>query len=288
MFFVAAAGALWVLAGQNTVAAEPSVAVLPMEARGIHENTAKLASDALTQALRDSGVFTRVVSSADLEAALGFERQKQLLSCDASGCMAELAAGMGVQFLATGSVGVVGELRILNIRLIQVRDARTSSVSRQARGDEALFLSVPGAVNELLKTAGFNPAQSLPVQPSPTEGSHATAPPQGVSQVAAKQQATPAPAPDNKVESGRSVPRWVGFILAGGGAFGLATGPLVLLAGVAGAFVAGIGAQLLLFNNQRSSADVVAAALSVGVLTLVVLGSLTSVVVLACGIYLSI
>jgi len=145
----------------------PSVAVLSVEPRGVNEQFAKLATDATTQALRDAKAFSRVVGTSELEAAIGFERQRQLANCDAVGCMAELAGAMGVDFVVMGSLGMVGTLRVLNLKLIHVRDAQAASVSKQADGDEALFHAIGPAVRDLLVEAGLSVPPLAPAAPPP-------------------------------------------------------------------------------------------------------------------------
>jgi hypothetical protein len=70
-----------------------------------------------------------VLTNKDLEQALGVEAQKKALGCDDDGCLAEIAGALGADYVALGSVGVLGEVRVFNLSLYDAKNAR--SVSRR-------------------------------------------------------------------------------------------------------------------------------------------------------------
>ena len=78
----------------------------------------------MTAALDRAGVF-RVITSRDIGALLGVERQKQLLGCgDDTGCSVELASALGTDLLLQGSVGKVGATFVITARLLDTKDSR--------------------------------------------------------------------------------------------------------------------------------------------------------------------
>lgn len=203
----------------------PSVAILAMEAKaGVRASATQVLTDALAQEIRASGAFSRVASSQDLQAALGFDRQKQLMNCDNMSCLAEIAGALNVDLLLTGSVGKLGESYVMSLRLL---DARTGSAPAavtervRAASEEALLDRLEPMVRKLVaQLRGEDPvgvgmeavALPPPLPPRRTE------------------EATP------HVEEPSSGPRWglVGTGLAVG-----AASPLFLLMGAAALTLAG-------------------------------------------------
>jgi hypothetical protein len=166
------------------------VAIFSLDAEyGVAPGVAKLLTDHLSQEIRDAGGFQRVVSSRELESVMGFEKQRQLMSCQSDSCMAELAGALGVDFILVGNVGKIGTSYLLNLKVLDVRNGTlVSGVSDRLRGEseEALLDGVKPAVNRLLagKFGGQVPvsgvAESRP-PPKTLPATRATAPssPQG-------------------------------------------------------------------------------------------------------------
>jgi hypothetical protein len=100
---------------------------------------AELFGDHLAQQLSVQGL--RVTTRTEVQALLGFERQKQLLGCDEdSSCVAELAGGLGVEGLVLTSVARVGEGLLVNVRIVSARDgSELSLASGRLRDDEAVL-----------------------------------------------------------------------------------------------------------------------------------------------------
>ncbi len=87
--------------------------------------------------LRGFSVTTR----SEISAMLGLERQRQMLGCgDESGCMAELAGGLGVDGLITGSLArFEGEFAI-NIKIIGSTTGKVLAAwAGRLRGDAAVL-----------------------------------------------------------------------------------------------------------------------------------------------------
>jgi TolB-like protein len=121
------------------VAAAPTqVASLGFKAVGVDEQKAQfLAGDFAVKLRAASGVA--VVTPEEITAALGVERQRQLLGCSDSGssCLAELAGGLGADLVLQGTVARVGEAWALTVKLVDLKSAniivaRSGQVSRES------------------------------------------------------------------------------------------------------------------------------------------------------------
>ena len=76
-----------------------SVAVM-----GVEKSLALVVGSALADEVRQTGAFSRVISTAEVEALIGLEARRQMLDCDNGSCMADLAGAMGVRFVLMGSL----------------------------------------------------------------------------------------------------------------------------------------------------------------------------------------
>ena len=129
------------------------VAVLKLAARaGLEAPVVDLFGDSLVGELRKhKGV--RVISSADVAAAIGFEKDKKLLGCTDASCLAEIGGALGVDRIVHGSVGRLGSSLVVNLTLADpVRGTAISAVSERLKSanDEAFLDALPGMVDKLL------------------------------------------------------------------------------------------------------------------------------------------
>jgi TolB-like protein len=84
----------------------------------------------------------KTITSADIAAVLGFERQKQLLGCteESSACTAEMAGAMGVDGIVQGSVVRLGKRFQVTVKVISGQDGSSlASSSETGDSDEKLF-----------------------------------------------------------------------------------------------------------------------------------------------------
>ncbi|MGC4117284.1 MAG: hypothetical protein QM765_22530 [Myxococcales bacterium] len=172
----------------------------------------------------------KVVAGSDLQALLGFEKQKALLGCSDNSCLAEIGGALGVDYLLTSEVGEVGGRWLLSLALLDVkRGAAVARLTKKAKSQADLVEVVGEAVEELFKAipAGklatkreaapekTEPAKAAAgAQPTPTAAkAEATAPPvepAPAAQVTPRVTAT-SPSPGSSA-------RTAGFALLGGGA----------------------------------------------------------------------
>jgi len=71
------------------------------------------------------GAAVKVTTASDVASVLGLERQKQLLGCSESGCLAELAGALGVDGLLTGSLVKTSAGWLATLKVVRTRDGAT-------------------------------------------------------------------------------------------------------------------------------------------------------------------
>lgn len=179
---------------------------------GVSDSAAELLTSNLVAHLRSTSHFSRVVTSKEIESLLGLEQQKQLLNCDSSSCMAELAGSLGVDFVIRGELGRLGKSWLVNVSMLNTRTgAAERTVSRAVPSDdESALLPVMVDVARELTGKPVPQAEAAP-QPAPQPS---------------------APPPEKK--EGSAVPT----VLKALGGVGLAGGVATLLVGLVGGGVA--------------------------------------------------
>lgn len=92
------------------------------------------------QALTRAGMT--VVTSKQMQAVLGLERQKELMGCtsESASCIAELASALGADAILSGTVARVGRSYRLSLNLVSAKDAATLSVHQAKLDDENALL----------------------------------------------------------------------------------------------------------------------------------------------------
>lgn len=129
------------------------IAITPLQVIQMPPEMAGYAEDRLANRLGERGF--KVTTSADIQALLGMERQRQLLGCtDDSMCSTEIGAALGVPLLVVGRVSKIEERFDLDLRVIRQRDGVV--VARESRGIEGLK-----RLAELMEAAGDSLARQL-------------------------------------------------------------------------------------------------------------------------------
>ncbi len=88
---------------------------------------------------RDPGL--RVTTKRDIEQMLGLERQRQLLGCteNSLACIAELAGGLGVEAVLSGSLAKTGSSYTVTLRVLRTNDgSEIASASERLKNEDAL------------------------------------------------------------------------------------------------------------------------------------------------------
>lgn len=134
----------------------PKLAVLDFTARGATKELAGAAAGIAANELDRMATF-HVVTSDAIRNMLAFEKQRQMLGCADSGCMAEIGGALGVDWLVSGSVtrlgagGGVPETYSLELTLTSVRRAsREGSVIESARTESELVQKTGKAAQRLV------------------------------------------------------------------------------------------------------------------------------------------
>jgi hypothetical protein len=158
----------------------PKIAVLPVQLDpSAKDKVPALIDDYLLAAAQDVGTY-QVIGPDDINAMLGFEKQKNMLGCDEASCFAELGGALGVDEIATLRVARLENDWVVTGKLIDIR--RTVVVRRVSE-------FVPGETRNLLEglrpivgklLLGGNPANapkpSAAASSAPKEEPRAAAP----------------------------------------------------------------------------------------------------------------
>jgi len=130
----------------------PKVAVLDIEGtgEGITE-ILPILTEVLTSQIANLGKY-EVVSGQDIEAMMGFEKQKDIVGCMDSACLAEIGGALGVDRLISSNIGKVGSTFVVNIKLMNIREAKTEGRHYEmVKGElDQVITAIQKAVNKLL------------------------------------------------------------------------------------------------------------------------------------------
>jgi TolB-like protein len=78
-------------------------------------------ADTLTSVVAEQASKTpgfNAISQAEIAALLGVEKQKQMLGCGNSSCLAEIGGALGAKLVLSGSLGKVGESYVFQLQLL--------------------------------------------------------------------------------------------------------------------------------------------------------------------------
>jgi TolB-like protein len=136
----------------STLAAgkRPGMAVMDVRnVQGVQAGTSTLITDIIVTEVSGTRRYD-VVGSSDISNLLGLEKQKQLLQCgEDSSCLAELGGALGVDYLLSGTVGLLGSRLRISLTIQHVKRARV--VARQARFCEANEDALARATEETVR-----------------------------------------------------------------------------------------------------------------------------------------
>jgi hypothetical protein len=113
---------------------------------GVSPGVAHMLEALLTEDLARTGKLD-VTSSSELAVLIGVERQKQLMSCADEGCIVEISSALGTDQLFDGSVGAIGNLRVLSLRILDVKTGKALARESATVDDEG---KLPDALHELV------------------------------------------------------------------------------------------------------------------------------------------
>ncbi|MBI3178053.1 MAG: hypothetical protein HYZ27_00230 [Deltaproteobacteria bacterium] len=164
---------VFVLALPSAAAAEKAkIAVLPAQMEASAKGMVpKLFDDYLLTAVQNAGDF-EVIGQDDINALIGFEKQKQLVGCDDVTCMADIGGALGVDRLVIVQIARLKNEWVSTAKLVNIRQAKVESRSSDfVAGDtKALLEAVPSIVRKLFAGGGTAaPASVATPTPPPAQ-----------------------------------------------------------------------------------------------------------------------
>jgi TolB-like protein len=163
---LALAVALALTAAPALAAGKTRIAVTEIRSvQGVSSGTATILSDIVVSEVSESGFD--VVSQSDINAMIGFERQKQVLGCaEDSSCLAEIGGALGVDYMLTGQVGQIGSRYRISLLVVDTKKAKV--VARSAQfcdvNEDALARAAESTVGQLLAAVRGG---AIPLPPAP-------------------------------------------------------------------------------------------------------------------------
>jgi len=133
----------------------PTVAVMPLQAKGVSANEADVMTDAMASRLQQTGRM-RVLERSQMDQILKEQGFATSGACDGSECELQMGKLLSVDRMVVGSAGLVGHTYTLNIRLVSVSTGevlRSSLKSRSGTIDDVLTSLVPEAVEDITEVA---------------------------------------------------------------------------------------------------------------------------------------
>jgi hypothetical protein len=143
----------------ETAPAKHKIAVLDLKDSGIGPEAASLLTGIVCNRLSSFGVF-EVISREDIKNLLTHEQDRMLLGCSNDECLVKIGGVLGAENLVAGSVGMVGKKYVINVQLLDVRQAKVQKrVERQFEGTRERLLEEIGnaahmVVEDILKAEG--------------------------------------------------------------------------------------------------------------------------------------
>ena len=218
------------------LAAKTKVAVTEIKSvQGVAVGTATILSDIVVSEVARQGFD--VISQSDISSMVGFEKQKKLLGCEETGCLAEIGGALGVDYLVTGQVGQIGTRYRISLLVVDSRKARVAARAANFcdQNEDALARAADATVAQLVKE----------IRTDTAGGSAAVA----AATPAAAAKPAAAPSPDLKVSKSAASPA-----PASAGTRHMTTATWVWL-GSGAALAAGGGAAILIANQRYSDLE---------------------------------
>ena len=156
---LSALAALTLLSSPSRASEREKVAVMPV--RVLKSAAGKVERQALDEALlaavQNLGIFS-VIGRSDMNAVLGFEKQKDLLGCSDTSCFAEIGGALGVDKILEAQVGRADDAWLVSAKLINVKASTPTVDSRLADGSckggsSKLFEALPSMMRQLVSPA---------------------------------------------------------------------------------------------------------------------------------------
>ncbi len=119
--------------------------------QGVPQGSANLLGEILVEDLARSGQY-EALSNSDIATVLGAERQRQLAGCkQEASCLAEIGNALGASLVLEASVGAIGQMRVLALKLVDTQRAQVKGrVTETVQDDDALIDATHRLVSKLM------------------------------------------------------------------------------------------------------------------------------------------
>jgi TolB-like protein len=144
-----------ILTGASPAEQLPSVAVSDFEARGIQAHEAAIIAERFRGELVESGLF-KVMERGQMEAVLEEQGFQQSGVCADATCVMEIGQLLSVSKMVVGSVGRIGEMFTLNVKLVDISSGEILlSLDEHVRGavEDVFLTAVPSMSRKLIAEA---------------------------------------------------------------------------------------------------------------------------------------
>lgn len=204
---------LVLLAALSAAPAKPLSLALPgLTVVRLNRGEGALYTELLAQSLTKANV--RVITSRDIGAMLGLDRQKQLMACNEKSCSAELVGAMGADGLIVGDIGKLGDEFALNVKILSSKDGSIMAIYNARTPNQKLLTREVEKASQVLVEQLLLKRSIVERSLTPSDAPVAAAPPLTTAAPVAVTQ----PAP-----SGTSVRPW-SYVAMGVGAVAVGTG----------------------------------------------------------------
>jgi hypothetical protein len=150
----------------GAAAAEPlRLAVPPPTLQNVDAKAGDFYALQLSQDFGAAGA--KVITPKDMETVIGIERQRQLLACDESSCLAELAAALGADGVLIAAIGRFDGQWQVTMKIIETRQASTlAQFSRRVGSESAVLDAISDGAREMVPAAATAMGRELVSKPA--------------------------------------------------------------------------------------------------------------------------
>jgi hypothetical protein len=126
----------------------------------------KAVNSIIAKDLRDQGFD--VITPADIGAALGLDKERQLMGCSEDGCLAEIGGALGADYIVHGELASMSKDTLFTLTLTDKAGHAVNQVGGIVKGKEAenlveaVDLDVPKLVKPLRDAGKLGPAPAAP------------------------------------------------------------------------------------------------------------------------------
>ena len=144
---------------------------MPLVTKTLQSKTTSVLDNLVVAVVDEIGRY-RVIGANDINALMGLDKMKDAVGCSDVTCAAEIGGALGVQFLLSGTVDVLGDDLILTLTLLDTREA-TAVARRKSRvpnSERAYYDAIDALVKDVFGAphAAAAPAKEAPAQATAT------------------------------------------------------------------------------------------------------------------------